>query len=504
MSGATVSLGAATAPLGDVTTSLGGGTAVNAPRFLPLLERRLTVVRRRRAIGAAVDVAAILSSTALALAVMPPFGAAGVVALVQAGVFAAVWIVGLLVARGAGARRDAGRRFGVIAAAQSAAAALALVAITTAAMGWPMVPQLALVAAPAGITGLVGARAVRLVVRLRRRDNAELAPRTLIVGDRDAVEHTIRSLRMDPRLQHHVVGTALRETDSSVLTVDGLTYPVLGSPGQAADIARELCVETVIVAGATDDPDFTRRLSWSLEGAATDLVFATRLTDVVRSRISVERTHGLALTRVRLPRFDHSRMSAKRALDVAVALVALVPIALITPIIALLITMDTPGGVFFRQQRIGRDGREFGILKFRTMRATAETEREELIGHNEGAGPLFKMKADPRVTRVGKVLRRFSLDELPQFWNVLMGEMSVVGPRPPLPDEVRGYDRAVLRRLYVQPGITGLWQVSGRSDLSWDESVRLDLHYVENWSLATDLRIIMRTAAVMVRPQGAY
>uniref|UniRef100_UPI002898E7FD exopolysaccharide biosynthesis polyprenyl glycosylphosphotransferase n=1 Tax=Microbacterium sp. TaxID=51671 RepID=UPI002898E7FD len=195
---------------------------------------------------------------------------------------------------------------------------------------------------------------------------------------------------------------------------------------------------------------------------------------------------------------------AKRALDVCVAVLALVPIALVTPIIALAIRLDGPGGVLFRQRRIGRDGREFDILKFRTMTTDAEARRAELETANEGAGPLFKLKNDPRVTRVGAVLRRFSLDELPQFWNVLMGEMSVVGPRPPLPSEVVDYERDVFRRLYVQPGITGLWQISGRSDLTWEQSVRLDLHYVENWSVATDLKIIARTAAVMVAPKGAY
>ena len=160
--------------------------------------------------------------------------------------------------------------------------------------------------------------------------------------------------------------------------------------------------------------------------------------------------------------------------------------------------------MFFRQRRVGRDGREFEILKFRTMRASAEEELAALVAHNEGSGPLFKLRKDPRVTRVGAVLRRFSLDELPQFWNVLRGDMSVVGPRPPLPSEVGGYDGPVFRRLYIKPGITGLWQVSGRSDLSWDESVRLDLHYVENWSVMTDLMIMWRTAQVMVRPKGAY
>jgi lipopolysaccharide/colanic/teichoic acid biosynthesis glycosyltransferase len=153
---------------------------------------------------------------------------------------------------------------------------------------------------------------------------------------------------------------------------------------------------------------------------------------------------------------------------------------------------------------VGLNDREFDMIKFRTMRVGADAEVEALAAANDGAGLLFKLRSDPRVTRVGAVLRKYSLDELPQFWNVLRGDMSVVGPRPPLPREVGGYDGPVFRRLYIRPGITGLWQISGRSDLSWEESVRLDLHYVENWSVMSDLMIIARTAKVMVRGTGAY
>jgi len=194
----------------------------------------------------------------------------------------------------------------------------------------------------------------------------------------------------------------------------------------------------------------------------------------------------------------------KRGLDLVVSALALIPIIVITPLLALLIRLDSPGRVFFFQERVGRDGRRFQIVKFRSMHVDAEQRLAALRARNEGAGLLFKLKDDPRVTRVGKVLRRLSLDELPQFWNVLIGDMSVVGPRPPLPSEVRAYDGTVSRRLYIKPGITGLWQISGRSDLSWDESVRLDLRYVENWSVMTDLQIIWRTARVMLFPKGAY
>jgi len=484
--------------------------SVRAPRVQPLFQQRLAWLRRRRAWMGTVDAAMIVAAstatvTAQLVASAGDPAAAPSTQIVAAGVvMAAVWIIALVVLRRATYRHGSGQRLELLPVVHAAAIGLAALALVAGATGWQVLSPHVATTLPIGVAVLVAARAGRQVWRSHGRQGPAMSPRTLIVGDHLSIEHTIRSLRQDGRMRHNVVGTVLEDEGVAEVRVDDRTYRVLGAPGEAARIARELCVDTVIIAGGSDDPDFVRRLSWSLEGAATDLVLATRLVDVARSRIGFERTDGLALTHVSLARFDASSMRAKRALDVIVALVALVPIALITPIIAVLVSIETPGGVLFRQRRIGRDGREFDILKFRTMVATAEEDRAALEALNEGAGPLFKLKSDPRVTRVGAVLRRFSLDELPQFWNVLRGEMSVVGPRPPLPSEVHGYAGTVFRRLYVQPGITGLWQVSGRSDLTWEQSVRLDLHYVENWSLATDLAIIARTASVMVRPRGAY
>jgi exopolysaccharide biosynthesis polyprenyl glycosylphosphotransferase len=207
---------------------------------------------------------------------------------------------------------------------------------------------------------------------------------------------------------------------------------------------------------------------------------------------------------IRIPTYMGAPHRVKRALDIVAALCALVPIALVTPVLAVLIRLDSPGPAFFRQRRVGRDGHEFEIVKFRTMRVGAETELAALAAVNEASGALFKVRLDPRITRVGTILRKYSIDELPQFWNVLRGDMSVVGPRPPLPSEVRQYDSPVFRRLYIRPGITGPWQIGGRSDLSWQESVRLDLHYVENWSVLSDIGIMLRTAAVVLRAKGAY
>jgi len=172
--------------------------------------------------------------------------------------------------------------------------------------------------------------------------------------------------------------------------------------------------------------------------------------------------------------------------------------------IAIAIKLSSTGPVFYRQQRIGLDGRPFNMIKFRTMVAGADAMVDDLAELKEGRGVLFKFRQDPRATPIGRVLRKYSLDELPQFFNVLMGQMSVVGPRPPLGAEVAMYDDDTMRRLLVRPGITGLWQVSGRSDLSWKDSVRLDLFYVENWSMMADLLIALKTLRVVLKHSGAY
>ncbi|WP_448258168.1 sugar transferase [Microbacterium aurum] len=494
--------------MSSATLGLGNGmSVVGAPRVMPVLEKRLTQVRRHRVAGWAIDTVLIAlaagatASIQLATLTTPPGDPA---AWPAAAILVAGWSIALMALSDRARRRGAGERLELVPIVHSAAIGVAALAVAAGAFGWISLRPHIATTVPLGIVALVAARLARRTWVSRHPVEHSLAPRTLVVGTVSSVEHTIRSLVADPRFAHHIVGVAVSDPDASDITVDGRRFRALGTPEEVAALARSECVETVIVADGVTDPDYLRRLSWSLEGAATDLILATRLADVDRSRIAFERTHGLALTHVSLPKFDRSTLRAKRTLDVCVAVLALVPIALVTPLIALVIRLDGPGGVLFRQRRIGRDGREFDILKFRTMTTDAEARRAELETANEGAGPLFKLKNDPRVTRVGAVLRRFSLDELPQFWNVLMGEMSVVGPRPPLPSEVADYERDVFRRLYVQPGITGLWQVSGRSDLTWEQSVRLDLHYVENWSVATDLKIIGRTAAAMARPRGAY
>ncbi len=208
---------------------------------------------------------------------------------------------------------------------------------------------------------------------------------------------------------------------------------------------------------------------------------------------------------MRAPVFTGPQRVLKGLMDRAVAVVLLVVLAPLMLFIATLVRTTSTGPALFRQRRVGRGGREFTCLKFRTMTADAEARRAELVHLNERAdGLLFKIRHDPRITRIGAVLRKYSLDELPQLVNVVAGDMSLVGPRPPLPQEVAAYDDALRRRLLVKPGLTGLWQVSGRSELPWEEAVRLDLSYVDNWSPALDARILLRTVSAVLKGTGAY
>jgi exopolysaccharide biosynthesis polyprenyl glycosylphosphotransferase len=246
-----------------------------------------------------------------------------------------------------------------------------------------------------------------------------------------------------------------------------------------------------------------QQLACSLDGTGTELAVDPGLMEVAGPRLHMTAVDGLPLLRLSHPTFDGLPRLLKGAVDRIAAVLLLAVLSLPMLVIATAVRLDG-GPAFFRQRRVGVGGREFRMVKFRSMVVDAEARKAALVSENEGAGPLFKMRRDPRVTRIGAVLRRYSLDELPQLLNVLAGSMSLVGPRPPLPAEVAGYANAARRRLLVKPGMTGLWQVSGRSELSWEETVRLDLRYVENWTLALDAQILARTVRAMVRGDGAY
>ncbi|MBC8989648.1 MULTISPECIES: sugar transferase [Micromonospora] len=285
----------------------------------------------------------------------------------------------------------------------------------------------------------------------------------------------------------------------------GLETPVPVYAGRdVLALVREVGGDTIAVCGsASAEPGELRRLAWQLEGSGVDLVVAPQLTDIAGPRVHIRPIEGLPLLHVEEPTLSGPALLVKNLMDRVAAGLGLLMLVPLFAAIALAIRISDPGPVFFRQPRVGHEGRTFRVWKFRTMYVDAEERLAGLVDRNETDGMLFKMKQDPRVFPVGRFLRATSLDELPQLINVLWGEMSLVGPRP-LPADDGDFLGDVRRRLLVRPGMTGLWQVSGRSDLSWDEAVRLDLYYVDNWSLAYDLSILWRTVGVVLARKGAY
>jgi exopolysaccharide biosynthesis polyprenyl glycosylphosphotransferase len=341
----------------------------------------------------------------------------------------------------------------------------------------------------------------------RMRWEGRCMRRVVAVGHRAALGDLIRLLREKRYHGMDIVAvclpTALSSGEDAVKDVEGV--PVLGDFGETALVVENIGADSVAVLACPEMNGVAlRRLAWQLEKDDVELVVAPALMDVAGPRISIRPVAGLPLLHVEHPELSGGRQLVKTLFDRMCALGALLALTPLFVVIGISIRLGSPGPVLFRQTRIGRGGREFTVLKFRTMVADAERHKPALLQRNEHDGLLFKIKKDPRVTTVGARLRRHSLDELPQLINVLRGDMSLVGPRPPLPDEVAKYGDDVRRRLVVRPGMTGLWQVSGRSDLSWEESVRLDLRYVENWSLMLDLQILWKTWSAVARGSGAY
>lgn len=385
-----------------------------------------------------------------------------------------------------------------------AGAGLAFVAVTTFTAYALQAPfrGLVLLGAPIALTCSLVSHAVarQLLFVLRRRGLC--AQRVVVIGSERSVESIIRALRREPHSGVCVVAACVRRSEQG--EIEGV--PVAGTPDQALGVLRRHYGDTLLLTAWSDVSETDlRRLSWDLEGSGAQLLVAPRLTEVAVPRMHIQTIGGLPLLHVDEPEFTGLRRVAKGALDLGLGLLALVMLAPVMAAVAIAIRLDSRGPVLFRQVRIGKDSKPFLMTKFRSMYVDAEERLTQLSHLNEhGEGPLFKMREDPRVTRIGAVLRRFSLDELPQLFDVLARRMSLVGPRPPLPREVEAYEDDVRRRLLVKPGITGLWQVSGRSDLTWEESVRLDLSYVENWSLGLDLSIIARTVVAVLARRGAY
>jgi exopolysaccharide biosynthesis polyprenyl glycosylphosphotransferase len=348
------------------------------------------------------------------------------------------------------------------------------------------------------LTRLAGRRVIQ-----RLRSRGRLSRQILIAGAPQHVEALADVLQRESWLGYSIIGCLTADAPSSPETRTGI--PVLGRTRDAARVVAERDVDTLLFAeGAFENGTTLRQMAWELEGfRQLEIAVAPSLTDVAAGRVEIRPVAGLPLVYVGHTRAQDSGHWAKRAFDVVGSLALLAMSAPIWLWAALRIKLHDGGPVLFRQTRVGLEGKTFECLKFRTMVQEAESMLPTLESDDAGH-VLFKMQADPRITRAGRFLRRYSLDELPQLLNVLRGDMSLVGPRPPLPVEVQRYEALANRRLHVRPGLTGLWQISGRSDLSWDDTVRLDLYYVDNWSMVQDMVILLKTLSAVVAGRGAY
>jgi exopolysaccharide biosynthesis polyprenyl glycosylphosphotransferase len=387
--------------------------------------------------------------------------------------------------------------------------AAALLLATVGTVSWALKLEVArgfvVVALPLATLLTLGQRYAHRQWLHRQRGRGRYQQTTLLVGHRGAVAALDEQIQREAYHGYRVIGCCLpsAQQEPAVDAFHGL--PVLGGLDQVADVVARYEVDSVAVLPCPElDGPALRRLGWELEQTRAELLLAPAVTEIVGTRVGIRPICGLPLLHMERPELTGVRRLTKELFDRAAAVIGLLSLAPLLLSLAFAVKVTSRGPVFFRQERVGRDGRTFYMLKFRSMVEGADRMVDDLAAGSEGNGVLFKMKADPRVTPVGRMLRRYSLDEVPQLLNVLKGEMSLVGPRPPLPTEVERYGFDMHRRFLVKPGLTGLWQVSGRSDLSWDDSVRIDVRYVENWSLTFDFMILWKTVGAVLRGSGAY
>jgi len=324
----------------------------------------------------------------------------------------------------------------------------------------------------------------------------------LVVGAGEIGRSVIRAVVARPELGYHVVGIV--DDDPSKSKTDIGRFPALGTTDNLSDLIYSQRIDEVIIALPWLSHRKIEEVSRVCEQCRVRARIVPDLFQLTLSHVVVESLDGIPLLGMSEPALVSWQIAAKRAMDVLISALGLIVLSPLLGLTALAIRLDSPGPVVFRQTRVGRGGRHFTCFKFRSMFVDAEARLARLRGQNEASGPVFKMRQDPRVTGVGRFIRRTSIDELPQLWNVLLGEMSLVGPRPAIPSEVAEYEPWHVRRLEVWPGMTGLWQVSGRSNVTFDEMVLLDVYYIENWSALLDVRILLKTIPTVVLGDGAY
>lgn len=358
-----------------------------------------------------------------------------------------------------------------------------------------------LIALPLGIVVLMFSRWMwRQWLSIKRR-SGEYSARVVLVGSPATALHIARELARHPEEGYHVVGACVTRGAAGEM-LPGTSIRILGGVDDSLRALDEASADTLVVTGAEElGPQQIKKLSWGLEAGQRHLIVAPSLTDIGGPRIHTRPVAGLPLIHVETPRYAGSKLFTKRLFDILGSGALIATLSPVLIVLAIMVKATSPGPVLYRQERVGLNGNHFHMLKFRSMRVNADAELQSLLaaqGSNDK--PLFKVQNDPRVTSIGRLLRKHSLDEFPQLFNVFFGSMSLVGPRPQRDGEVALYDDAARRRLLLKPGMSGLWQVGGRSSLGWEDAIRLDLYYVENWSITGDIVILWRTVKAVLLP----
>jgi len=354
---------------------------------------------------------------------------------------------------------------------------------------------------PIGVAVLLWTRWLWRQWLLSKRRTGQWSARLLLVGSESSVAQIARELQRSPRSGYVVVGACVPHGKIADV-IEGTSVPVMGSVNAVPSAMQAVNADTVAITSTDELPaDKVKEISWGLEAGRQHLVLAPSIIDIAGPRLHTRPVAGLPLIHVETPRFTRGQLFVKRTFDIIAAAIFIVLLSPVLLVVTVAVSWTSIGPLLYKQERIGRNGEPFKMLKFRSMRVGADKELKALLeAQGTSEKPLFKIKDDPRITPVGKFIRKYSLDELPQLFNVLGGSMSLVGPRPQIAAEVALYTDAARRRLLARPGLTGLWQVSGRSSLDWEDAVRLDLYYVENWSLLGDLAILVKTGRAVVAP----
>lgn len=380
-------------------------------------------------------------------------------------------------------------------------ASVAVFAVTVATaffLGMNLSRLLVAIVFPVGLLMLVLSRWLWRQWLRRQQLKGEYLHHAVVIGDPSKVAHIAKQIRRTIGTGYKIVGVITNGVPSEGIP----DLEVLGDIAHAEPALDAANIDALIIAGSDDlDPDTLRRLGYAVSDRDIQLIMAPALTDIAGPRLHATPVAGLPLVHVDFPRMEGTSRFLKRAFDLVGSVLLLLVLSPAFLATAIAIRLDGRGPIFYHQERIGRGGRTFGMRKFRSMVANADDQLASLLDlQGTSEKPLFKVVDDPRITKVGRFLRKHSIDELPQLINVVRGEMSLVGPRPQRAAEVALYDDIAYRRLLVKPGMSGLWQVSGRSSLSWEETIRLDLYYVENWSLTQDIVILFRTVRAVVAP----